>query len=288
MNSKFRKLKAEEIKCRKNSVNLGGVRCLLYAGKFAVPDILDEVYGIHGWSAESAGDRQVSLSVFTEDGRKISRIGTCDADSEGKAVLSDALTNAGVYFGIGRELYTAPEIFFKRDDLKGYTYDDSKKEGVCYDIFKVEDITYSGDRIASVKISVTDCKTRKVYLEKTFGQEVKEGPGVPENGLIRLTVSDGNKPPVAQGSEAAVKNKAMKVQEKPAEAAPASEDGTALFPDGEKILIGNCKGKTYGEAKDTETFKNFLKWVRTAGEKKYHDPVTAAQFARFRKLAEAS
>lgn len=298
--NKFRKLKAKEIVCRKSRVNAGGVQCLLYAGKFAVPDILDETYGMNGWSVESAGDRNVSLSIFTEDGRKITRLGTCDADSTGKAALSEALTYAGVYFGIGRELYTAPEIFFERKDLKNYNYDQDTREGVCYDMFCVDDIAYSGDRIVSVTVSVINCKDHKTYLTKTFnggdeaGQIGKGSIPVTGNGIIRLTTSDGNaekKPaPVnvsAESSETAIV-KEEKVSENIPEISKADMSTDVLIPDSEIILVGNCKGKTYGEAKDTETFRSFLKWVKDSGDRKYYQADKAAQYAKFRKLAKAS
>ncbi len=278
----FRLLKNHEITCRKSKVNAGGVSCLLYPSKFAVPDILDETFGIQGWTVENGGDGEVMLSVFTKNGRKVSRIGRPDADSEGKALVSEALTHAGAYFGIGRELYTAPEIFFWWKDIKNYKYDAETREGVCYDMFNVDSVAYEGGSIAEITVSIINCKDRKKYLTKTFVSETAvdespkkvpekkpEGKTEPYKGIITLTVSDE---PSASREE--------KKADVPCEPAP-------VISDDEKILVGNCKGQTYGEAKGTETFRNFLKWARTAN-KAYSNPKQNEQFAKLKKLAEAS
>ena len=61
----FRLLKNHEITCRKSKVNAGGVSCLLYPSKFAVPDILDETFGIQGWfTLSSARLPLLSASEF--------------------------------------------------------------------------------------------------------------------------------------------------------------------------------------------------------------------------------
>lgn len=145
---KKRLLKAEEIECRMGNWNKDKTRytVLLYKTSRTDMDILDEIFGIDGWQVEyhTIGDKLFcNLGVFSE-----ARGGWIWKESNGaesnieaeKGQASDALKRAGFMFGIGRELYSAPQIWL---DKSVNSYD-----------LKVEQIEYdSSDKICTLVIS---------------------------------------------------------------------------------------------------------------------------------------
>lgn len=60
--------------------------------------------------------------------------------------------------------------------------------------------------------------------------------------------------------------------------------GNNAIDDNEIILLGNCKGKRFGEVKETPMFKSFLNWAKNA---KTHYPAAdvEAQFLKFKAMA---
>ena len=89
--------------------------------------------------------------------------GTESFTEKEKGLASDSFKRACFNWGIGRELYTAPNMFVLKKDLK--TLEESNGRWTCKDSFKVEEIEYSEDKIVFVK--VLNLKTNG-YIE--FGQ----------------------------------------------------------------------------------------------------------------------
>ena len=78
-----------------------------------------------------------------------------------KGLASDSFKRAGFAFGIGRELYTAPNIFIFASELATFQSDGVKCK--CYDSFRVVEVVYNHNRtIRSVLIE--NLNTHKSYL----------------------------------------------------------------------------------------------------------------------------
>lgn len=127
-----RLLKASEIECRVGQKTKDGSRysVLLYKTSRTDMDILDEVFGRDNWRAthyEVKGKDFCMIEVrtrfeddskFDPSGKSISYewVGKSDCGSESnieaeKGESSDAFKRAGFMWGIGRELYSAPQIW---------------------------------------------------------------------------------------------------------------------------------------------------------------------------------
>jgi len=238
---KLRTLKAEEIRVRAQ-VNNGGVKLFLWKypdANLAVLDDCEEIGITNRKVSYSDNGKRCTLSIRL-NGEWISNDGYAFEGSPDNEP-NDALNHAGFAWGIGKELYKAPEMFIYKDDLKAYKESPVDEKGepvappVCYDEFRVANISYENGGISSITIEI--CTYGKPYSRKVF---------------------------------------------KAQQTTPAPTD--VLISDEEIILIGNCKGKTYGEVKETPVFKSFLGWTKTSN-KVFTDPAQADQFRRFKLLA---
>ena len=167
---KFRLLKADEIEVKIKQVTEKGAVALIYKTSRVDMDILDETVGAENWQSEYSeikgnlycgiGIRDdVSGWVWKSDCGIESR-----SDGEGnekKGEASDAFKRAGVQWGIGRELYTAPFIFLSLPTVanqngKGYKLKNPFLK------FEVSEIGYDeAGRIT--KLSIIDEKRAEVY-----------------------------------------------------------------------------------------------------------------------------
>lgn len=138
----FRKLRSDEIDARISRVNNGGVSVLLYIDARAAMKLFDETVGSFGWKDEY---REMHGSVFCrisiknpETGEWVAKedVGSESNVEKEKGQVSDAFKRASVKWGIGRELYTAPDIFIPaaKCNLNG---------NKCYDKFYVDRILYN-------------------------------------------------------------------------------------------------------------------------------------------------
>lgn len=140
----FRKLKADEIECRIGQIKATGLTLLLYKDARCDMNVLDETVGPLNWKREHTRDnRNCIVSIYDED--KKEWIGKEDTGTESnteadKGLASDSFKRACVNWGIGRELYTAPFIWVKKEDCNiSATSGDRFR---CYDKFKVIKLTY--------------------------------------------------------------------------------------------------------------------------------------------------
>lgn len=170
MNVSFRKLRPDEIDVRVGRV-LGekGVMLLLYKDARCDMAILDETVGPMNWRREHSRDnRNCTVSIW--DDEKKQWVGKEDTGTESnteaeKGLASDSFKRACVNWGIGRELYTAPEIIAW--DRNGIEIEkDGKGRNVCRQTFSVEGIHYSdsGD-IDALSIKAQDNNTRVFYFD---------------------------------------------------------------------------------------------------------------------------
>lgn len=179
MELKFRNLRADELDVRIGSVNKGGAALLLYKDARADMNILDETVGPLNWQRKHEvidGKLFCTISVFDPDKNEwVSKqdVGTESYTEKEKGQSSDSFKRACVNLGIGRALYTAPNIFFFTNQLDKYTIENGKAK--CYDTFSVADIQYDNlNNIANVTI-----RNNSNGITLTFGKplpEVKPAP----------------------------------------------------------------------------------------------------------------
>lgn len=166
----FRKLKANEIDCRVASVSKeGALMLLLYKDARVDQRILDETFGIFGWQRKHeiiGGNLYCTVSVRNpETGEWISKqdVGIESNTEKEKGQASDSFKRACFNLGIGRELYTAPQIWVHQGD---YIAND---KGSTYDRFSVKEIGYDEDGNIN-DLTIVNTKMKKVVFttaEKT-------------------------------------------------------------------------------------------------------------------------
>ncbi len=260
----FRLLRADEIDVRIGQVNKGGVSLLLYKDARADQIILDETVGPMNWQRHHSRDNAnciVSIrNPVTGEWIEKEDVGVESFTEKEKGLASDSFKRACVNWGIGRELYTAPKIFIFKDKLKGYVDEGGKQK--CNDRFKVKTIEYVNKIISKVEIEAMDSKG--IYGTFTFTNTIPSSNPAPAPATPKKTVDAPATSP-----------------------APAAKSApTAEISDETVVLIGNCKGKKYGDVKDTEVFKAFMRWIKNT-KTSYPDPAQQAQYVSFKKIAAA-
>lgn len=169
----IRLLRPDEIEVRIQSVNKGGARLLLYKNARCDMNILDETFGNMNWQRRHTRDNtNCIVSIWDETKKQWIEKEDTGTDSETEAQkgrASDSFKRACFNVGIGRELYSSPDIFVFKSDLKTYTANGDKYR--CYDSFEVTDITYDGRTIATVTI-----RNDNNGLVQTFGNKPPTRP----------------------------------------------------------------------------------------------------------------
>lgn len=153
----FRKLKADEIDCRIASCNAYGVQLLLYKNARVDQTILDETVGPMNWQKHYSRDN-ANCVVSIWDEKKMQWIEKEDTGTESysekeKGKASDSFKRACFNWGIGRELYSSPNLFVFKKDLKMHWQENGKWK--CSDAFAVKDIQYQDNKICYVLIQNT-------------------------------------------------------------------------------------------------------------------------------------
>ncbi len=158
MKLEFRLLRADEIDCRVSTCNQWGVGLLLYKDARCDQNILDETVGAMNWQRHHLRDNaNCVVSIWDED--KAQWIEKEDTGKESnteaeKGLASDSFKRACFNWGIGRELYTAPNMFVLKKDLKNHEEFEwqGKKKWTTKDTFTVLEIEYSEGKIVYVKV----------------------------------------------------------------------------------------------------------------------------------------
>ena len=202
----MRKLRADEIECRVNTISEKGCSLLLYKDARVDMRILDETVGQMNWKREHkmiGNNLYCTISLWDSDKKCwISKedVGVESYTEKEKGQASDSFKRAGTNWGIGRELYTAPFIWINAEDVnlipngKDHNGDNKYK---TYDHFTVKDIGYDGDQISMLEI-VNDKKKKTVY---TFGGKLS---GTKDNRtpyMPVLTPSEVDKDSTATNSQ---------------------------------------------------------------------------------------
>lgn len=144
MTTKFRKLEADEIECRIGQIKATGLTLLLYKDARCDMNILDEAVGPMNWKREHTRDnRNCIVSIYDDEKKEwVSKedTGTESNTEAEKGLASDSFKRACVNWGIGRELYTAPFIWVKKEDCNISTTSGDRFR--CFDKFSVVKLTY--------------------------------------------------------------------------------------------------------------------------------------------------
>ena len=119
---KFRNLKADEIDVRINQIASNYCTMLLYKDARCDQNLLDETVGCMNWQKHYSRDNaNCIISIWDEDKQQwIEKedTGTESFAEQEKGLASDSFKRAGFCWGIGRELYSAPNIIvFPRKDM---------------------------------------------------------------------------------------------------------------------------------------------------------------------------
>lgn len=144
--NKFRKLNADEIECRIGQIKPNGLTLLLYKNARCDMNILDETVGPENWfrdHKELKCRMYCGVGIYNKELNQVIWKWDCGSESNTEAEkgeASDSFKRACVNWGIGRELYTAPFIWIRKEDCAKFSIVGDKAR--CYDEFEVEKITY--------------------------------------------------------------------------------------------------------------------------------------------------
>lgn len=188
MEVKFRKLKANEIDVRVGKViateNFEGVTLLLYKDARVDMQLLDETVGAMNWQRKHSREN-ANCAIGIYDNSKKEWVWKEDTGVESnseaeKGLASDSFKRAGTNWGIGRELYSAPNILVECEL-------NEKKKGPKSSIsWYVSEITHdeNGD-IKTLVIVEKNRKAERVVYPLNYGSQKKDEGGKKDGSLTQ-------------------------------------------------------------------------------------------------------
>lgn len=172
----FRALRADEVEARVGTISEKGCSLLLYKDARCDMNILDEVVGPMNWKREhSNGNANCTVSIYNDKtGQWIAKedTGIESFSQKEKGLASDSFKRACVNWGIGRELYTSPFIWFSAGEVNILVDKDGKKR--TYDRFSVTEMEVVGGRIKKVTVVNETTKTTKSFYGKNISTTVSK------------------------------------------------------------------------------------------------------------------
>ena len=178
----IRKLRADEIEVRPQTIKENGFSVLLYKDARADMNVLDECFGPMNWQRKhTVINNNLFCSVLIWDAEKgmwIEKqdVGTPSNAEAEKGEASDAFKRACTNVGIGRELYTAPKFMWVNGianeietNGKSYKLKNSTK-------LHVSAISYDENKI--IALQIRDQNDRVRY---TLGDPANHNQGSPDN-----------------------------------------------------------------------------------------------------------
>lgn len=172
---RFRDLKTHEVECRISQVKENYITLLIYKNARVDMDILDETVGAENWTREHYECKgnlfcRVAINVnYMSDSIPVwvakSDCGSESRTEKEKGESSDSFKRACFCWGIGRELYTAPNIYITDCKIEDSGRKDSYGQPVltCRDYFRVLDMKVENKRIVALTIGRYD-KQRKQWV----------------------------------------------------------------------------------------------------------------------------
>lgn len=152
----FRALTADDIECRVSTVSDKGCSLLLYKDARCDMKILDETVGPENWKRSHElinGNLFCNVSLWDEGKKEwVTKqdVGTESYTEKEKGQASDAFKRACFNWGIGRELYTAPFIWIKSENVTLTQKNNNKF--TTYDKFRVTQIIVINGEIKALAI----------------------------------------------------------------------------------------------------------------------------------------
>lgn len=166
MKLEFRPIRADEVDVRIARVlrNGTGLQLLFYKDARVDQNILDETVGAMNWQRHHARDNaNCIVSIWDEDKKQwVSKedTGTESNTEAQKGLASDSFKRACFNWGIGRELYTAPNVLLFN---KGNNNLFKVENGKCYDRFTVTELDVKNGYITHVVVS-NESLNKAVYV----------------------------------------------------------------------------------------------------------------------------
>ena len=175
----IRTLTAREIECRVSQIKKNGLQLLLYKDARCDMAILDEAFGPMNWQRRHCRDNANCIVSIWDDSKgcwiEKEDTGTESNTEAEKGLASDSFKRACVNIGIGRELYTAPFIWFPATDCN---IGGDAKYPKCFDTFEVTALEYEGRKIKSVTIINKTAPRLLALAEAAGARTVMVGPSV--------------------------------------------------------------------------------------------------------------
>ena len=163
----FRTLYASEIEARVGTCSEKGVSLLLYKDARVDMTLLDETVGPMNWMRQHCRDNaNCIISIWDEDKKLwVSKedTGTESNTEAEKGLASDSFKRAGVNWGIGRELYTAPFIWVGEGENCKITPKSNGRGFDCREKFEVAHIAYN-DRREISELQIINAKNKNVVF----------------------------------------------------------------------------------------------------------------------------
>ena len=168
----IRTLTPREIECRVSMIKKNGLQLLLYKDARVDMSILDETFGPMNWMRHHSRDNANCIISVWDESKECwvdkEDTGTESNTEAEKGLASDSFKRAGVNWGIGRELYTAPFIWITPPNCEIKENDRGKLE--CRDRFEVSDIGYNEHREIN-RLQVINSSTHNVVFEFADGKK---------------------------------------------------------------------------------------------------------------------
>lgn len=179
MANMFRDLRADEIDVRVARVITGkntGVQLLFYKDARVDQNILDETVGPMNWQrAHSRDNANCIVSIWDEKkGQWISKedTGTESKTEAAKGLASDSFKRACFNWGVGRELYTAPDTTIWNSEKEQKV---RIENGKCKDRFAVTELTVTDGVITHVTVyNINLKKAVFTYTAKASEPQAKQ------------------------------------------------------------------------------------------------------------------
>lgn len=156
---KFRPLNADEVKVRIKTITEKYAILLLYKDSRCDMNILDETVTPMGWQRrhyECKGNLYCSIGIY--DNALKEWVYKDDCGSEGyaekeKSEASDSFKRAATNWGVGRELYSAPVLKVKPEQIGAY-YIENKNKWDSNATFNVHDFEVKNGVITKLSIHI--------------------------------------------------------------------------------------------------------------------------------------
>lgn len=246
----FPPLTEDDVEARVSVISEKGCSLLLYKDARVDQNMLDNTVGPLNWQkCYSRDNANCCISIW--DGEKKQWISKEDTGKESvaekeKGLASDSFKRAGFAWGIGRELYTAPFIWFNATEVN--IYKNSKGKLATNDRFEVTELTVSDDR----KILSVTVKNLSSNVEKTFRNRTAKKSASEEDKKT------GKKTPSYSVNEEAAKENNPAKEKKPESKTAVSD---VSEPAAKHTLQYKCgrQGQTLEEIYDNGSGEKYLK-----------------------------